>query len=106
MSTKIDEIIISNLNKSFNGKGVINNLSMRIPRGSKIAISGKSGSGKSTLLNIIMGFMMPDSGTIELLDSALNDKNVHKMRREISWIPQEMNTDINYVKELLLLPFN
>ncbi|MGD8305686.1 MAG: ATP-binding cassette domain-containing protein [Ignavibacteria bacterium] len=105
MSAKIDEIILKDLNKDFNGKNVIKDLSMRIPGGSKITITGKSGSGKSTLLNILMGFLMPDSGTVEIMGSVLNDQNVHKLRRGISWVPQELQIDINYVNELLILPF-
>ena len=106
MQTKIDEIILTNLYKGFNGKRVINDLSMHIPAGSKITISGKSGSGKSTLLNIIMGFLMPDSGSVEIMGCMMNNKNVHKLRNAISWVPQELNIDISYAKDLLLLPFN
>lgn len=106
MQTKIDDIILTNLYKGFNGKRVINDLSMHIPPGSKITISGKSGSGKSTLLNIIMGFLMPDSGSVEIMGCVMNNKNVHKLRNNISWVPQELNIDISYAKDLLLLPFN
>lgn len=45
---------------------VIDNLSLAIPQGEKIAILGKSGTGKSTLLKILAGIIKPDEGTIRL----------------------------------------
>jgi ABC-type lipoprotein export system ATPase subunit len=39
-------------------------LSIRIPRGARVAIRGESGSGKSTLLNILGGLDVPTSGNV------------------------------------------
>jgi ABC-type bacteriocin/lantibiotic exporter with double-glycine peptidase domain len=101
----INDIIVANLSKSFNGKNIIPDLSIQVPQGAKISITGKSGSGKSTLINILMGFVMPDSGNVNLLGNDLNELNINKIRSDISWVPQELLVDINNVKNLLLLPF-
>ena len=45
---------------------VLDNLTMHIAQGSKVAILGRSGSGKSTLASLIRGDIKPDSGTVEL----------------------------------------
>lgn len=55
---------IRNLNKSFNGKKVLNNISFKVENGSTLGIVGFSGSGKSTLLKIISGILYEDSGEI------------------------------------------
>ena len=45
---------------------ILNSVCLDIDRGDKIAIIGKSGSGKSTLLNIMLGLLMPSSGSVSL----------------------------------------
>ena len=44
---------------------VLNQLSMDVPKGDKVAIIGESGSGKSTLMNVICGYLAPSSGTVQ-----------------------------------------
>lgn len=105
MDKKIKDIILENISKSFNGVNIISNLSLEIPDGSKVAVTGKSGAGKSTFLNMLMGFILPDNGNITLLGMDVNEKNINEIRENLSWVPQELNIDVRYVRELLLLPF-
>jgi ABC-type multidrug transport system ATPase subunit len=106
LDTIIKDIIVKNISKSFNGKNIINHMSLEIPAGSKVAVTGKSGAGKSTLVNMLMGFILPDSGNITLLGMDVNEENINEIRENISWVPQELNIDVNYVRDLLLLPFS
>jgi len=105
LDTKISDIILRNISKSFNGVKIISNLSLEIPVGAKVAVTGKSGAGKSTLVNMLMGFILPDNGNITLLRMDVNEKNIDKIRENLSWVPQELNIDVRYVRDLLLLPF-
>ncbi|HEX9639816.1 MAG TPA: ABC transporter ATP-binding protein [Candidatus Krumholzibacteria bacterium] len=50
---------------------VLDDLSMRIPRGKFVALLGRSGSGKSTLLNCIAGLERPDHGRIFIGETEL-----------------------------------
>ncbi|HQT26265.1 MAG TPA: ATP-binding cassette domain-containing protein [Burkholderiales bacterium] len=57
---------LEHVKKCFGEKKIIDDFSCRIMRGDKIGILGPNGAGKSTLLKLILGEMMPDSGTIRL----------------------------------------
>ncbi len=48
-------IQISNINKSFNKRCVLKNISFDIEQGKCIALIGKNGAGKSTLIDILIG---------------------------------------------------
>lgn len=63
------KIELRNISFSYNGKDkILNNISMTINSGDKIAIVGENGAGKSTLINIILGLYSNYEGTI-LLDN-------------------------------------
>jgi ABC-type Fe3+/spermidine/putrescine transport system ATPase subunit len=65
---------INSIKKSYqNGKQVLNNFSLNIPKGKIISLVGESGSGKSTLLRIIAGTENRDSGEILLEDERIQN---------------------------------
>lgn len=57
-------IQISNINKSFNKRCVLKNISFDIEQGKCIALIGKNGAGKSTLIDILIGNVNANSGEI------------------------------------------
>ena len=57
---------IKNCCKSFGSQTVLQNVSLNIPAGSIIGVSGASGIGKSTLAKILCGVMPPDAGEVSL----------------------------------------
>lgn len=58
-------IRVNQLTKSFDGKKVLNDLTVTLEGGQVTSLMGASGSGKTTLANILLGLLQPDSGTIE-----------------------------------------
>jgi ATP-binding cassette subfamily F protein uup len=57
---------LENIEKSFNGKPVINNFSYTFKKGDRIGVAGKNGTGKSTLLNIVTGAIKVDKGIVHV----------------------------------------
>ena len=57
---------LENVEKSFNGKPVINNFSYTFKKGDRIGVAGKNGTGKSTLLNIVTGAIKADKGIVHV----------------------------------------
>ena len=65
-----DKVIeFSHVNKAFDDKMLIEDLSFSIPAGAIIGVIGGNGAGKSTLFKMITGQESPDSGTVELGDT-------------------------------------
>lgn len=74
---------------SYPGTGslALDNLSVKIKQGEKIAIVGANGSGKSTFVNLLCGLYAPESGEARINDEAIT-KNIWKARRSMSVIFQ------------------
>ena len=76
---------INNCCKSFGNQTVLLDVSLTIPDGSIIGVSGASGIGKSTLAKILCGVMPPDAGEV-FLDGQLlvSEKSNYDRRRGLS----------------------
>jgi peptide/nickel transport system ATP-binding protein len=57
---------VKELAKTFNGFRAVDSVNLTLYRGETLALVGPSGSGKTTLGRLIMGFLEPTSGSIEL----------------------------------------
>jgi ABC-2 type transport system ATP-binding protein len=62
-----DAIVTHRLTKYYGRRKVVNDLSVRIPRGTVYGLLGRNGAGKSTTLKMLVGLVHPDYGRVELL---------------------------------------
>lgn len=78
-----DKVIeLSGVSKAYDGRQLIDNLDLSIPKGAIVGIIGGNGAGKSTLFRMISGIEQPDSGTIELGET-VKIAYVEQMRDEL-----------------------
>jgi ATP-binding cassette subfamily F protein uup len=54
------------ISKSYEGRAIVSDFSIRIQRGDRIGIVGPNGSGKTTLINMLTGALAPDTGLVKL----------------------------------------
>lgn len=62
-SAKLETLAVS---KSFDGRVIIEDISLQLRAGEIVSLLGVSGSGKTTLFNVIAGLLLPDSGRVFL----------------------------------------
>lgn len=67
---------------------VLTDFSLTVKAGETIAFVGESGSGKTTILNLLIGFMTPSDGCLQIDGIDINDINLKTYRRFISVVSQ------------------
>lgn len=78
--------------KSFGARAVLRDVDLAVPAGTLTAILGSSGSGKTTLLRVIVGFAVPDAGTVTIGGSAVavaGRKALAPDKRAVGYVAQE-----------------
>ncbi|MBS0351048.1 MAG: ATP-binding cassette domain-containing protein [Proteobacteria bacterium] len=106
----INEIELRNVNFSYRGNQILDDINLKFSSGSTSFIIGKNESGKSTLLKIIAGLYKPDSGHV--LNNGVNiwqnNSYIISYRQNVSYCPQNHQTWIfdGSIKENLSSDFN
>ena len=80
----MDKLEVRGVCKSFDGKPVLQDVSITLRQGELVCLLGVSGSGKTTLFNIISGLLSPDKGQI-----LLNGEDVTGKPGKVSYMLQK-----------------
>ncbi len=85
-----DEIRFNGVSFSYEeGKEILHNIDLTIPKGKTIALVGQSGSGKSTLVDLIPRYYDVDKGSITLDGTDIRNFKVKELRSLIGNVNQE-----------------
>jgi ABC-type multidrug transport system fused ATPase/permease subunit len=85
-----EEIVFTDVHFSYTGRAAaLANVSMRIPRGSMVALVGESGSGKSTIADLLLGLLDPGSGSIHVDGISLAELDLNAFRERVGYVSQE-----------------
>jgi phospholipid/cholesterol/gamma-HCH transport system ATP-binding protein len=85
-------LIFDDVSIGFEGKPVLENISLSVSPGDTRILLGPAGSGKSVLLKLANGLMRPDSGTITVFGEVINnmrEEQLFKLRERIGMVFQE-----------------
>lgn len=104
--TDIGEISIKNLSFQYEERKIIDDLSLFIKRGQKIAFVGESGSGKSTVIKILLGLLKYNQGEIYLGDMELSGICLNNLYDRVSYISQDVPVFDGTIKENLVFEKN
>ncbi|PAF38784.1 hypothetical protein CHH58_05010 [Terribacillus saccharophilus] len=83
-----------------NGKvPVIEDFTMEINSGERVAILGETGSGKSTLLHLMIGLYEPDKGQVLADDTPLQNLDSKSFRRQVGFVSQDVQLFSGTIRE-------
>jgi len=98
-------IQLEDVHLAFDGgkRPALQGVSFELRQGEQVALVGASGAGKTTTLNLLLGFLLPDSGQIKVNGMRLADMTPDSWRRHIAWIGQQPNLFQGTIRENILL---
>jgi ATP-binding cassette, subfamily C, bacterial CydD len=67
---------------------VVDDVSLTLAPGERVALVGPSGSGKSTIARLLLGFDRPERGRLLIGGSELGEIDAEAWRRQLAWMPQ------------------
>src|SRR3954470_17494450 len=101
------------ISKSYSGRKVVDNVSVRVEQGEVVGLLGPNGAGKTTSFHTIVGLVSPDSGEVLLDDQRITQLPMYqRAHRGISYLPQEasvfrkLSVENNLMAILQTLPLN
>ncbi|MDK0685340.1 galactose/methyl galactoside ABC transporter ATP-binding protein MglA [Clostridium perfringens] len=81
-----------NISKEFPGVKALDNVTLKVKKGSVHALMGENGAGKSTLMKCLFGIYHPNSGEIFISGQKVQFKNSkHALDNGVSMVHQELN---------------
>ena len=98
---RIDEIRLDGVTAAYPGRPrpALDGVSLTIAPGERVVLTGPSGAGKTTLLALLLRFVEPAAGTIEVGGAGAGGKgvgagdlaamDVQQWRKQIAWVPQQ-----------------
>jgi ABC-2 type transport system ATP-binding protein len=78
---------LSGLTKRYGGATVVDNLSLRIPRGCTFGLLGPNGAGKSTTIKMLMGMLSITSGTARVLGIDVSAEPA-RVQQRVGYVPE------------------
>ena len=84
------ELKVQDLTFAYVGEreAVLNGVSFRVEKGSKVAFVGRSGAGKTTLLEVLAG-LLPAHAAVLIDNQILGPQNLRVWRERIGYVPQK-----------------
>lgn len=83
------DLLLENVSFSYGKRDVIENLNLKIPQSSSVALVGQTGSGKSTIIKMIMGLLKYEKGHVKIDQSELKDLDLNSYYDHVSYVSQE-----------------
>jgi ABC-2 type transport system ATP-binding protein len=78
-------VAVHNLHKSYSGKPAVRDLSFSVEPGEMLGLIGPNGAGKSSTIKMILDFMRPDAGQVELFGGPMTEAT----KDRIGYLPEE-----------------
>jgi ABC-2 type transport system ATP-binding protein len=81
----MDAITLENVTKSYDSITAVSGVNLRVRQGAILGLLGPNGAGKTTTIRMIMNILVPDEGSIKVLDEPVSDST----RDLVGYLPEE-----------------
>lgn len=76
--------------KTYNGRAVVNQVSLHLKKGEIVGLLGPNGAGKTTIFYMIVGLIRPDGGQVRLDGDTINKLPMYlRAKQGLGYLPQE-----------------
>lgn len=101
-------IVFDKVAKCFGDKGIFQNISFTIPKGSITSLIGSSGIGKTTTIRIMNGLEDYNDGKVIIDGVLLTKKTKPKIRKQTAFVFQQFNlfSNMSVLKNIMYTPIN
>lgn len=101
-----DTLEIKDVTVRLNGQTILQDFSLSLGTGQKALLTGPSGCGKSTVLRCLLGFVVPQAGSVRIVGEPLTAESIWTLRRRIAYVGQEPDLGAGLVRDILERPFH
>ena len=93
---------VENLTKTYEGKHVVDGVTLEFPRGKVTSLIGPNGAGKSTVMGIVSRLIPHDSGVVEFEGKSITEWKSADLSRRLAILTQTNNVQMKLtVRELV-----
>ncbi len=82
---------------------VLKGVSIKIPKGKKVALVGESGSGKTTISKLLLKYYTPEEGKIRLSGYDIEELDIYSLRKALAYVPQNIELFSGSIRENIVL---
>lgn len=82
-----NSLILSDLTKTYQGTPALNDVTLAVAPGARVALLGHNGAGKSTLMKIVLGLIPFDTGEVTVMGAAPGSAVA---RRAVAYLPENV----------------
>ncbi len=97
------DILLEDISFKYEDEYVLNNFTLKVPKGKSVALVGQSGSGKSTIANLVTRFYDVNKGTIKIDDVDIRDISKNSLRGLMGLVTQDSILFNDTIKNNLLI---
>ena len=91
----MNKLSLDQVSFSYNGTNkILDSISFSIPERETIGVIGANGAGKTTLLKLLVGLLLPDSGTVSVSGTVLSKNSLSEIRKKIGYVFQDSDSQL------------
>lgn len=83
-------IAVRSVTKHFGASRAVDDIGFRIKKGEVVGFVGANGAGKSTTINMLLGFIRPSDGEVELCGEVVQPQSAHRRHGQVGYAAGDM----------------